>query len=182
VENGAENTVDNTIAEVGHESAPKSGMPQLDISTFSSQLFWLAIAFVLFYLIVSRLIVPRISGVLENRANNIAADLAAAEKAAGEAAEAKKLYEKLSADARFSAQAEFAQAQAKIKTQQDAKFAETDKIIHARLAEAEVKLQNTRKEMQEKLAPLAQELAQDLVQKISGVAADAASVSAALKA
>ena len=42
-------------------------MPQLDITTFASQLFWLFVTFSLFYLIMCRVILPRISSTIFNR-------------------------------------------------------------------------------------------------------------------
>ena len=46
-------------------------MPQLEISTFPSQIFWLVVSFLLLYLIMSRIIIPRISSVIKSRENEI---------------------------------------------------------------------------------------------------------------
>ena len=46
-------------------------MPQLEISTFPSQIFWLVVSFLLLYLILSKIIVPRIASVLKDRENEI---------------------------------------------------------------------------------------------------------------
>lgn len=42
-------------------------MPQLDTTTFSSQLFWLGVCFLALYFILSYVLVPKITGVIENR-------------------------------------------------------------------------------------------------------------------
>jgi F-type H+-transporting ATPase subunit b len=42
-------------------------MPQLDFSTFSPQLIWLVITFLGLYLLMSRVALPRIGGVIEQR-------------------------------------------------------------------------------------------------------------------
>ncbi len=42
-------------------------MPQFDVSSFSSQLFWLAIVFALLYFIVSRFIAPKAEAILTAR-------------------------------------------------------------------------------------------------------------------
>jgi F-type H+-transporting ATPase subunit b len=79
-------------------------MPQLDISTFPSQIFWLIICFGVLYLLMAKLAVPKIESVVEGRRNRIEGDL---EKAAQMKAEAEAViaaYEKALADARHQAQ------------------------------------------------------------------------------
>ncbi len=46
-------------------------MPQFDPSSFSSQLFWLAICFGLIYFSMSKIFLPRIRDILKDRHNNI---------------------------------------------------------------------------------------------------------------
>ena len=66
------------LASVLAEETKKSGMPQLDPSTFASQLFWLAVTFGLFLLIVWRVALPKIGRVLEDRRERIERDIARA--------------------------------------------------------------------------------------------------------
>lgn len=54
------------------------GLPQLDSSSYSSQIFWLFVSFILLYLIFSLIALPRVSRVLENRRRKINGDLEAA--------------------------------------------------------------------------------------------------------
>ena len=42
-------------------------MPQLDVTTWPSQLFWLAITFLALYIVISRIAIPRTGGVIEKR-------------------------------------------------------------------------------------------------------------------
>ena len=46
-------------------------MPQLEISTFPSQIFWLVLSFVILYIVLSRIVVPRISSTIKQRENEI---------------------------------------------------------------------------------------------------------------
>ncbi len=57
------------------------GLPQLDISTWPTQVFWLVVSFALAYLLFSRLVTPRIGLVLEERASRINEDIAKAREA-----------------------------------------------------------------------------------------------------
>ena len=43
------------------------GFPPFDAHTFASQLFWLALAFIALYLLMSRIALPRIGSILEAR-------------------------------------------------------------------------------------------------------------------
>ena len=62
-------------------------MPQLDVSTFTPQLVWLAISFIALYLLMSRLALPRVDAIIEARRKRMDDDLAraAAIKAEAEA-------------------------------------------------------------------------------------------------
>jgi hypothetical protein len=79
--------------------------PPFDSSTFASQLLWLAIAFGITYYVISKIAGPRISGILEDRHDRIASDIAEAERLKRETDEAMESYEKALADARSRAQA-----------------------------------------------------------------------------
>ena len=79
----------HTETGVAHEGGHGSGVfPPFDSSTFASQLLWLAISFGLFYLLMSKVVMPRIGSILETRHDTIARDLddAARSKAEADAA------------------------------------------------------------------------------------------------
>ena len=54
-------------------------MPQLDISTWPPQLFWLAVTFIALYFVISRVAIPRTGGVIALRKSTIDGDLASAQ-------------------------------------------------------------------------------------------------------
>lgn len=68
-------------------------LPQMDVSTFPSQLFWLVITFGFLFVVLSRVAVPRIGGVIEARRDRINGDLEAAEKLRKDSNEALAAYE-----------------------------------------------------------------------------------------
>ena len=80
--------------------ADAGGLPQLDFSTFGNQIFWLLVALVAIYLILSRVALPRIAAVLAERQGTITHDLTTAEDLKAKAAEAEEAYKKALADAR----------------------------------------------------------------------------------
>ncbi len=69
----------------GAEHASKGGLPQFDPTWFASQVFWLAVAFAILYVVFAKKTLPDISGVIENRKNHIQSDLETAEKLTSEA-------------------------------------------------------------------------------------------------
>ena len=91
----------HTETGVAHGEEHGSGVfPPFDASTFPSQLLWLAITFGIFYLVMSKVIVPRIGSILETRHDRIAQDLDEASRLKAEADNAISTYEKELADAR----------------------------------------------------------------------------------
>lgn len=66
-------------AEVHHE-AGSAGLPQFDLTTFPSQIFWLFVSFVVLYLFFGKKALPELSSVMENRRNLIESDLRTADE------------------------------------------------------------------------------------------------------
>ena len=58
------------------------GMPQLDVSTFGNQIFWLVVALVAIYFVISRIAIPRIAAILAERQGTITNAIASAEQCA----------------------------------------------------------------------------------------------------
>src|SRR6266404_6577871 len=83
----------------------KGTFPPFLKETFASQLVWLAITFVALYLLISRVAVPRIGGIIEERGKRIEGDFAAAQRMKDESEAALAAYEKSLAEARNRAQA-----------------------------------------------------------------------------
>src|SRR5712672_4864112 len=91
----------HTEAEGGH----KAPFPPFQKDTYASQLVSLLIAFVALYLIVSRIALPRVGSLLDERQNKIEGDLATAQKLRDESDAALKAHESEHASARSRAQA-----------------------------------------------------------------------------
>src|ERR1041385_5689508 len=81
------------------------GFPPFDPTTFASQVLWLAITFVALYLLMSRIALPRVATILENRQSRITGDLADAQRLKDQSDAAIAAHEKALAEARSRAQA-----------------------------------------------------------------------------
>src|SRR3954451_15714622 len=97
----------STISSVEHIPASEhgKGFPPFAKETFASQIVWLVITFVALYLLISRIAIPRIGGIIEDRARRIEGDFAAAQRMKQESEAALAAYEKSLAEARNRAQA-----------------------------------------------------------------------------
>ena len=158
------------------------GLPQLDLATWPNQLFWLAITFVILYILMSRIVTPRIGTVLENRRDKIAGDLEKAREADANAKEMQSSYETALATARDEANAKAREATKAAADKAAAAEAEMAKKLAKKMASAEKKLATMRDEAMANLNDVATEAAQQTVKQLIGTSATKAEVSKQVKA
>ena len=142
--------------------------PPLDPGTFAPQLIWLALTFGLLYLVLKRVVLPRVGEVIEERSDRIKRDLAQAEKLKADTEKALANYEQALGDAR-------AKAGAIAKTMRDKLTAEVDKErtkveaqIAAKLAEAESRIAETKSKALASVGDIASEVAGVIVTRLIG--------------
>jgi len=170
----------HAAADMAHGAAESgAGMPQLDFSTFPNQVFWLVVTLVVIYLILSRVALPRIGGILAERAGTITNDLAAAEDLKAKAAEAEEAYNKALAEARAEAQRIAAEARAEIQADLDDAIAKADAEIAAKSAESEKAIAEIRAGALESIEAVAKDTAQELVSAL-GFKSDETAVAGAV--
>jgi F-type H+-transporting ATPase subunit b len=157
-------------------------MPQLDITTFPNQIFWLVVTIVVIYLILSRVALPRIGAVLAERQGTITNDIAAAEDLKRQAAEAEDAYNKALAEARAEAQAIAAEARAEIMAELADATARADAEISAKAAESEARIAEIRAGAMEAVETVARDTAAEIVAALAPNAADDAGIAAAVTA
>ncbi len=165
----------------GGEAAAATGLPQLDVTTFPNLIFWLIVALVAIYMIVTRIVQPRIGGVLSERAGTITNDIAAAEELKLKAKQAEAAYNQALADARAEAQRIVAEARAGIQADLDVATAKADAEIAARAAESERRIGEIRDGAVAAVREVAAETARDIVAAM-GVASDEKAVADAVAA
>lgn len=167
-----------STGETGGQAS--SGLPQLDFDTFPSQIFWLAVCLAVLYFLMTRIALPRIASVLEERADVIADDLEAAEDFRKKAQAAEATYERALADARARAQDIAAQARAGIQEDLDAAIAEADAKIAASTAESETRIAGIRDSARDAVEAVANDAALAVVEALLPGAAGAKAVKAAV--
>lgn len=162
------------------EAPSKAPFPPFQPETFASQLFWLAIAFVLLYVIMSKLAVPRIGGIIAARQGRIEDDLAQAERRRKEADAALAAYEQSLADARNRAQGVANETRDRLNAQAEKARHELEAKLNAKLADAEKTIAATRVAAMANVHGIAAEAAAAIVQRLSGIAPSGGAVESAV--
>lgn len=144
-------------------------MPQLDPSTFASQLFWLAVFFILLYLLMAQIALPRVANILQNRKEKISNDLDEANRLAQEVEDIEKAYDASMREASDEANHLINQAVADSEAKTQARRKELDAKIGKQLAEADKKMQQAKADAEEKVETLSVELSQLIVNRIAGL-------------
>ena len=121
-------------------------MPQIDPSTFATQIFWLIVAFVTLYWLLSRRALPRLTEVLEARQDRIAADLDEAERLRREAEAALTSYQAAIAKAQDEAHALLAETQGRLQAEAARRQAELEAQLAGQLSAAEARIAEARQQ------------------------------------
>jgi F-type H+-transporting ATPase subunit b len=177
---GAGEAPGETTAAEGHEQS--GGMPQLNFTDFPPQLTWLAITFVLLLVLMSRVALPRVAFVIEQRDARIKSDLDRAEKVKIEADAAAAAYQKTMTDARAKAQAEMRQEQAVIAAETTKRDAEFAKQLAERTKAAEDSIAQAKTRALQDLRGVGAEVASSVLAKVAGLSVPAPQVRAAVEA
>lgn len=161
-------TASQTVTEVQH-APPAEGkpFPPLDPTTFAPQLVWLAITFVVLYVVMARVALPRIGGVIEARRDRIASDLDDAEQLKKQTEEAVASYEQALAEARARALGLAQEARETLNAEVDMERADVESRIAAKLAEAEARIQASKEAAMSNVNAIAAETAEAIVQQLT---------------
>ena len=120
-------------------------MPQLDLASFPPQIIWLVITFVILWLMMAKLALPRVGLVLEERQKKIDENLDMAENLRDEAQSALDAYEKSISEAKDNARGSVAEAVRQISDSSQTRHAEKGKELAAEIKEAESERQSMQK-------------------------------------
>ncbi len=131
--------------------------------------FWLAISFGLFYLFISRVIVPRIGGVIETRRDRIASDLDQAMRMKHEADTVVETYERQLAEARSKAYAIAQVAGEELKEKAEFERKAIEESLEKKLAAAEKQIAEIRDKAMQNVGSIAEEVSLEIVKKLIDV-------------
>jgi len=142
--------------------------PPLDAKTFPSQIFWLAIFFALLYLLMSRLVLPRLSAIIEGRTAQMTGDVARAQALKEETEAAVKSYEKALAEARAKATGIAQDTRASLTTEMDAERSALEATLAKKIGDAEAAIEKARTKAMGSIGSVAADTAQEIVAELTG--------------
>jgi F-type H+-transporting ATPase subunit b len=170
----AKTTEHTEVPSGGHKS-----FPPFEKETFASQLVWLAITFVVLYVMVAKLGLPRVGGTIAARQGRIDGDLAEASRFKTDSENAMAAYEKALAEARNRAMTLANETHARLIAEADANRKAVEGRLNARLAEAEKSIAATKTAAMTNVRGIAIDTAAAIVARLTGTApAEAATASA----
>jgi len=159
-------------------AAESGGMPQLNPEFWVSQIFWLTLTFGILYVVLSKLILPKISDNLESRKSQILENIEAADKQREDSELKLKEYEKIISKSKLEANSIFNQAREKALKDIGAKKEVLDKQIDDEIVEAEKEIKALQNSAPDKINQIAIETSSELIQKLIGADVNKSSISA----
>ncbi|MFO1152983.1 MAG: F0F1 ATP synthase subunit B' [Rhodospirillales bacterium] len=154
-------------------------MPQFDPAVWSPQLVWLAISFVLLYVLMARVALPKVAEVLEEREFRINESLRKAEAMKQQAEDAVAAYEKMMADARTKAQEQIRTVRERAAEEAAERNAELSERLTTLIGESEARIARARDDALTNVRAIAVEVAEAVVGRLIGKV-DARSVTGAV--
>ncbi|MEM7124593.1 MAG: F0F1 ATP synthase subunit B' [Pseudomonadota bacterium] len=155
-------------------------MPQLDFAHFLPQLVWLAITFIVLYIVMSRVALPRIGAVLAARKEKVESDLEAADKARVDAEEALTAYDASMQSARDNAHAIVGKASEAASAEAAKRHAELDEHLSREATAAAETVAQAQEDAMANLRDIAADAARDATRKLIGVDASDEEVARAI--
>ena len=159
-------------------AAESGGMPQLNPEFWISQIFWLTLTFGILYVVLSKLILPKISANLESRKSRIQENIEAAERQREDSENKIKEFEDIIAKSKIEAKNIFNQAREKALKDINSKKDLLDKQIDDEINKVEKEIITFRDTAPDKINKIAIETASEITQKLIGAGVNNSSISA----
>jgi F-type H+-transporting ATPase subunit b len=159
-------------------AAESGGMPQLNPEFWISQIFWLTLTFGILYIVLAKLILPKISANLELRKSQIQENIEAAEKQRESSETKLKEYDNIVFKSKLEAQNILKAAREKLIQEINSKKENLDKQIDEEIKKAENEINILKKNAPEKINKIAIDTSSELVKKLIGAEVNNSSISA----
>ena len=160
------------------QSGESGGMPQLNPEFWVSQILWLVLTFGILYIVLSKLILPKISNNLESRKSQILENIETAETQREESEKKLKEFEKIILESKLEAKNYFNEARQKILEDINNKRVALEKDIDNEISAVEQEVNNLKITSSEKIKKIAIETSSELIKQLIGEEANSSNISA----
>ena len=160
--------------------AAEAGMPQLDPKYWASQAFWLVLVFTLLYLAISKIFIPKIKGGLDDRENKIKYDIDEANRLKELSEKKQKEYNLVIENAKKEVQKILGENKNRLNTEIQKKKKIIEKEIEEEIQKAQTEIKNLKKGSINNIAKISEEIAQKIIEEVSGDKLNESSIKAAI--
>ena len=160
------------------QAAESGGMPQLDPEFWFSQIFWLVITFGILFLVLSKLILPKISDNLETRKSQVLDNLELAEKQRNESEAKLKEFDNIILKSKIEAKNLFNESRKKLLEDINNKRNKLEEEIDKEVKTIEAEIEELKKKSPEKINKIAIETSSDLINQLIGASVNNRSITA----
>lgn len=162
-------------------SEAKTGLPQLDLNTYPSLMFWSIISLILGFVLMKYLVTPNIKSILNSRETSIQNDLVKAKTSNQEAEKIKQSIIKSQEDIKSKSQKIISDAILESKQSIEKKEKEISAKLELKVSEAEKKIIDTQNTVINDVINVAEEITADVVRKFTDIKYDKSNVKKAIK-
>lgn len=142
-------------------------MPQLDISTFPSQIFWLVVCFGILCFAMVAILIPRMSKIMETRTQELETLKAKAEKLMAEADALSAKNTKNFDEAKHQVHSQVAQMMSDLNKMRDDKIHAFEEQVRQQTHALSERLESDRHEIESKAKDVLEHLVQDMMSKLT---------------
>ena len=162
-------------------SEAKTGLPQLDLNTYPSLMFWSIISLILGFVLMKYLVTPNIKSILNSRETSIQNDLVKAKTSNQESEKIKQSIIKSQEDIKSKSQKIISDAILESKQSIEKKEKEIIAKLELKVSEAEKKIIDTQNTVINDVINVAEEITADVVRKFTDIKYDKSNVKKAIK-
>jgi len=159
-------------------AAESGGMPQLNPEFWFSQIFWLVVTFGILYLVLSKIILPKISDNIETRKSQVLENLELAEKQRNESEAKLKEFDNIILKSKIEAKNLFNESRKKLLDDINNKRKKLEEEIDKEVKIVEAEIEEFKKKSPEKINKIAIETSADVINQLIGVNVNNSSITA----
>ena len=167
--------------EIVIASEAKTGLPQLDLNTYPSLMFWSIISLIIGFALMKYLVTPNIKSILNSRETSLQNDLVKAKTSNQESEKIKQSIIKSQEDIKSKSQKIISDAILESKQSVEKKEKEISAKLELKVSEAEKKIIDTQNTVINDVINVAEEITADVVRKFTDIKYDKSNVKKAIK-